>query len=106
MPKFLFVYHGGDGTVPSTPEEQEAAMTAWRDWMADCGPALINPGEGVKKSYTVTKSGVTEGATNAAFGFSIVETKTAEDAYALAAKNPMVVDGGNVEVAEIMDMDM
>lgn len=104
MPKFLFVYHGGDMTPPATPEAQEATMKAWGDWMASCGPALVDPGEAVKKSVTVTKSGTRDGADNAAFGYSVVEAASYDAACELAKSNPMVADGGAIEVAEINPM--
>lgn len=72
--------------------------------MASCGAALVDPGEAVKKSVTVTKDGVTDGAENAAYGYSIVEAESYDAACEYAKTNPMVIGGGNVEVAEIMEM--
>lgn len=106
MPKYLFVYHGGASSPPTSPDDQEAAMKAWGNWMASCGPALVDPGEAVKKSVTVSRDGVTDGAENAAFGYSIVEAASYEAACDLAKGNPMVQDGGTVEVAEIMPIEM
>ncbi|WP_375687553.1 YciI family protein [Pseudooceanicola sp. LIPI14-2-Ac024] len=106
MPKYLYIYHGDASGVPSTPEEQEAAMKAWGDWMQDVGTAMVEPGEPVGKSKSVTAKGVVDDVANAAFGYSIVEAPDIETACKLAKGNPMVAGGGSVEVAEIIPMPM
>ncbi|KGM49712.1 YciI family protein [Pseudooceanicola atlanticus] len=106
MPKFMYIYHGDASSVPATPEDQEAAMKAWGDWMAEVGPKLVDPGEPVGKSKSVTADGVLDEVANAAFGYSIIEVDTIEEACALAKGNPMVAGGGSVEVAEIMPIQM
>ncbi|OWU86119.1 hypothetical protein ATO6_04480 [Oceanicola sp. 22II-s10i] len=106
MPKFLYIYHGGAAGAPSTPAAQEAAMKAWGDWMATVGPALVDPGEPVGKSKSVTASGVSDDVAQAAFGYSIVEAESIEAACEMAKGNPMVAGGGSVEVAQIMPIPM
>lgn len=106
MPKYLYVYHGDAASVPSTPEAQAAAMKAWGDWMEKLGPSMVNPGEPVGKSKSVTAKGVLNDVPNAAFGFSIVEAPDIETACEMAKGNPMVAGGGSVEVAEIVPMSM
>ena len=49
---------------------------------------------------------VLDDVANAAFGYSIIEVDTIEEACALAKGNPMVAGGGSVEVAEIMPIQM
>lgn len=106
MPRYLYIYHGDASGVPSTPEEQEAAMAAWGAWMETVGPAMVDPGEPVGKSKSVTGAGVADDVPHAAFGYSIIEAPDIATACELAKGNPMVEGGGSVEVAEIMPMPM
>ena len=104
MPDFLFVYHGG--RKPETQSEADATMAAWGKWMEDNGAALVNPGNPVGLSKTVSASGVADdGGANPASGFTILRAATIDAACTIAASNPMVADGsGSVEVAEIIEM--
>lgn len=107
MPRYLYIYHAEAGfTPPATEEEGQAAMAAWGAWMGGIGPALVDPGEPVGKSMRVDANGVSAGVENPAFGWSIVEAESLEAACAMAKCNPMVADGGHVEVAEIVPMEM
>ena len=94
MPKFLYIYHGDPANVPATPEAQQAAMKAWGDWMGQLGDRLLDPGEPVGKSRAVTAQGILETVPNAAFGYSIVEAASIEEACEMARGNPMVTGGG------------
>jgi len=106
MPPYLYIYRGDKSQIPSTPEEQQAAMKAWGDWMGAIGDKMINPGEPVGISKLVTEAGVSDQVPNPSFGFSIVEAATIEEACDMAKGNPMVVGKGGVEVAEIVPMNM
>ncbi len=105
MPDFMFVYHGG-----KTPEDQAAiddAMARWGKWMQDNAPALKDPGNPVGMSKTVSADGVADnGGSNPVSGYTIVTADDMDAALAMAKTNPMVVDGGSVEVAEIHVIDM
>jgi len=104
MPDFIFAYHGG--TIPETQEEGEKAMIAWGKWFEDMGDAVVNGGNPVGRSMTVTASGVTaNGGPNPISGYTIVRAETADAACVMAAGCPMVSDGsGSVEVAPIVEM--
>jgi len=105
VPKFLFVYHGGK--TPDTPEEGQKAMEAWDAWYTGIGQAnVVDYGNPVGKSHTVSASGHTpDGGANPASGYTIINADDHEAACAIAAKNPMVMDGsGSVEVAPIIEM--
>lgn len=106
MPKFMYIYHGDAAGVPDTPEAQAAAMDAWGAWMGKLGDKLVDPGQPVGKSYAVTVDGVTETVENPAFGYSIVEAGSIEEACEMAKGNPMIVGKGSVEVAEIVPIEM
>lgn len=105
MPKFLFVYHGGK--PPETQAEIDASMAAWGKWMQANGASLVDPGNPVGLSKTVSQSGVAgNGGANPAAGYTIVEAADIDAACQIASDNPMVLDGGSVEVAEIHPVDM
>ncbi|SFT35354.1 YciI family protein [Sedimentitalea nanhaiensis] len=104
MPNFLFVYHGGGR--PESQEDIDRVMAAWGKWMEDNGASLVEPGNPVGMSKTVSSGGVADdGGANPASGYTIVSAADIDAACAIAKSNPMVLDGsGSVEVAEIMQM--
>lgn len=103
MPNYMLAYHGGG--MPETKEEGERVMAAWMAWMKDIGEDMVEPGNPVGKSTTVTANGATPGADNALMGYSIVRADTLDAALAHAAACPhLSMEGANVEVAEIIPM--
>jgi hypothetical protein len=105
MPKFLFAYHGGK--MPETEAEIAAEMQRWRDWMDGLGDALVDPGNPVGMSSTVSIDGVADnGGANPVSGYSLVMADDMNAALAMAAGCPMVTQGhGAIEVAETHNMD-
>ncbi|UOA28867.1 YciI family protein [Pseudosulfitobacter sp. DSM 107133] len=104
MPNFIFAYHGG--TTPQTPEEGAAAMAKWVAWFENLGAAVVDGGNPVGQSKTVTASGVTgDGGANPLSGYSVISAADIDAAAEMAKGCPMVVDGsGSVEVAPIIEM--
>jgi hypothetical protein len=103
MPKFLFVYHGG--TTPETPEDGEKVMAQWMAWIGGAGAAMIDPGNPVGMSKTVTSDGVADnGGANPASGHAMVEVADMDAAVAIAKGCPIIADGGSVEVAQVHEM--
>jgi hypothetical protein len=104
MAKYLFVYHGGK--VATNPHERQEAMNAWGAWFGALGAAVIDGGNPLGKSYTVTPDGslVEGGGANPASGYSLIEAASIEDAHAKAKGCPLLKVGGAVELAEAMDM--
>jgi hypothetical protein len=104
VPKFIFAYHGGN--TPQTPQETDQAMAAWKAWFEAMGDAVVDPGNPVGKSRTVTDKGVDDhGGTNPLSGYTVVTAAEFDDAIDLAKGCPMVLDGsGSVEVAMIHEM--
>ncbi|MEZ5810947.1 MAG: YciI family protein [Rhizobiaceae bacterium] len=102
MAKFVFAYHGGK--MPETPEEGAKAMAAWENWFKQMGSAVIDGGNPVGKSKTVTANGVEDnGGANPLSGYSLVEADSIDAAIEMAKGCP-ILDGGTVEVAEAMEM--
>ena len=105
MPKFVFAYHGGKTSM--TPEEGQAHMTNWRQWVQSLGSAMIDPGHAVGVSVTVSTSGVEDnGGPNPISGVSVVEAETLSDAVTMAQRSPHISIGGSIEVAEVLNMEM
>ena len=104
MPKFILAYHGG--STPTGPEEQQKVMSAWSAWFDGLGGAVVDAGNPVGRSRTVTKDGVSgNGGANPISGYSVVEAADQDAACEMARGCPMVVDGsGSVEVAQIHEM--
>ncbi len=102
MPKYVFAYHGGK--APESPEEGAKVMEAWRSWFAKLGGAVVDGGNPVGMSRTVTAKGIdSNGGANPLSGYSIVKADNIEAACAMAKGCPILVNG-TVEVAEAMEM--
>ncbi|MGI9373728.1 MAG: hypothetical protein ACR2OJ_14650 [Hyphomicrobiales bacterium] len=102
MPKFVFVYHGG--TMPETPEEGEKVMAAWGAWFQSMGDAVVDGGNPVGMSKTVTANGVEDnGGANPISGYTLVSAETIDAACELAKGCPILAHG-TVEVAEAIEM--
>ena len=105
MPRYLLIYKAETSQTPQTPEAAEEAMAAWGAWIETLGPKLVDPGNPVGKSWTVTAEGAREGGNRPPImGYSILECDTLEEACTLTAENPMVAGGGEVEVTPLVEM--
>lgn len=105
MAKYLFVYHGG-GKPPASPAEGKEIMDAWGKWFGSMGAAVIDGGNPVGLSSTVTSDGslVSGGGANPASGYSLIEASSLADAHAKAKGCPLLKRGGTIEIAEAIDM--
>ena len=104
MPNYLYVYRGG--LMPETEAEQQDSMARWGARMGKNSASFVDPGNPVMKSMTVDADGVHEGAETPTVGYTIVKADSLEAACDLARDNPMIHDGGSVEVAEIHVIEM
>ncbi len=103
MAKYLLTYHGGG--MPETDEERERVTAAWGQWMGSLGGALVDPGNPTGRVGTIASDGsVSDGATNAASGYSILEASDFDAALASAKGCPVLEGGGSVEVGELFDV--
>ncbi len=103
MPKYLFVYHGGG--MPESEEEGKKQMEAWGNWLGGMGAKVVDGGNPVGQSTTVTSDGsvVNDGGANPATGYGVFEAANADEAIALAKGCPILMSGGSVELAETFD---
>ncbi|MBI1216990.1 MAG: hypothetical protein GC186_00460 [Rhodobacteraceae bacterium] len=103
MPKYLFAYHGG--SAPTTPEDGKRVMQIWETWFTRIGAGVIDGGAPVGQSTTITPAGVTaNGGANPVSGYSIFEAADHAAAVKLAQSCPILANGGNVEIAPVMQM--
>ena len=104
MAKYLFVYHGG--AHPETDEEVAEVLDAWGNWLGSMGAAVVDGGNPVGMSSTVNPDGSVDsnGGSNPASGYGLFEAADLEDALTKAKGCPILVAGGSVEVAEVIDM--
>ena len=104
MPNYVFAYHGGK--MPETPEEGQAQIAKWVAWFETLGAAVVDGGNPVGQSYTVSDSGVVDnGGANPLSGFSVIEAADIDAATEMAKGCPSAKDGsGTVEVAPIIEM--
>lgn len=104
MPKFVFAYHGGK--QPESEEEGARVMAEWQAWFAEMGEAVVDGGNPVGQSWTVSAKGVEEyGGANPLSGYTLVQAPDIITATGYAKNCPMVKDGsGTVEVAEALNM--
>lgn len=104
MPKYIFAYHGGK--KPETPEAGAKMMADWKAWFEGLGEAIVEPGNPVGMSKTVTANGVDDnGGSNPLSGYTVIQADDIDAATELCKGSPHL-NGGTIEVAELMDIDM
>lgn len=113
MKDFLFIYRMNyEGVQQRTPEQAQAMMQRWMDWMStiaakdqliDRGNRLQPSGKIVKGEGIITDGPYTE-IKEAIGGYSLVKAGSYEEAVELAKGCPVLAVGGNVEVREILAM--
>jgi len=102
MANYIFAYHGGK--KPESPEAGAELMAKWQSWIGGLGDAMVNPGNPLGMSKTVSSSGVTDdGGSNPLAGFSIVKADSMDAALEMAKGCPFL-EMGTIEVAEMMEM--
>lgn len=113
MKDFLFVFRTDYSATPGrSPEEMQAMMKLWMDWMGgiaaqnkltDQGNRLVPTGKVVKPGNVIADGPYTE-IKESIGGYSIIKAASVEEAAELAKGCPILAVGGNVEVREIIAM--
>lgn len=104
MPAYLLAFHGG--RAMSEADNNSLTDDAWYDWMSGIADALIDAGNPTQDSRIVSADGnVTEAGSNRISGYSIVAAMTMDDALAIARTCPILLEGGSVEVSELVEFD-
>jgi hypothetical protein len=103
MAEFILAYHGGK--MPASPEEGQKVMQQWMAWIEKTGSAMVNPGNPVGMSKTVTADGmIDDGGSNPLSGYSIVKADSIDGAMKIAKSCPHIEYDGTIEVAELLQM--
>lgn len=115
MKEFLLVFRrdATSNEVPPSPEQMQATMKQWQDWMGSIAAQnkLANPGNRLSPDGRVVKAGnlVTDGPyveiKEAIGGYIIVKAASLDEAAELANGCPILAINGNVEVRTIVPMD-
>jgi hypothetical protein len=105
MAEFMMIYKG-DATdmADMTPEQGEAVMTAWGEWIGKVGDALDNVGTPFGAGSSLVDDG-SSGTAASLTGFSIVTADDMASARALADGHPYLREGlGNysIDIYELM----
>ncbi|HUM50182.1 MAG TPA: YciI family protein [Chitinophagales bacterium] len=114
MTNFLLVFRNDYSKQPqsSSPEEMQAVMQQWMDWiggiaaqnkLVDGGSALGSKGKVVRANNVITDGPYTE-IKELIGGYTIVKAASFEEAAELAKGCPILKVGGNVEVRDIVKM--
>lgn len=113
MKDFLLVFRNDYRNIPkASPEEMEAIMKKWMDWiggiaaqnkLTDPGHPLGSEGKVLRPNNVITDGPYTE-IKELIGGFTIVKAESFDEAVELAKGCPILGDGGNVEVRDIVPM--
>lgn len=98
MTRFLILYRADDSTAEQTasidPEAGAESMSAWMDWAAHAGDAIVDLG-----MPTQTVAGGSLGSHIG--GYSIMQSESLASLLALFEEHPHRASGGDIEVLEM-----
>ena len=114
MKEFLLIFRRDavSSAEPMSPEQMQAMMKPWQDWMGSLaaqnkfvsqGNQLEPEGMVVKPNNIVTNGPYVE-IKEAIGGYIIIRSETIEEAAELAKGCPILHAGGNVEIRPIFSM--
>jgi hypothetical protein len=115
MKEFLLVFRRDNvnSSVAPSPEEMQAMMKPWQDWMGSLaaqnklvssGNRLDSDGRVVKPDNIVTNGPYVE-IKEAIGGYIVVRANSIDEAAELSKGCPILKVGGNVEVRSLVPMD-
>ena len=108
MKDFLFVYRADAPNAQPSPEEMQASMNQWMNWLGNIGAQnklvdrgnRLQPVGKVLRGTLVTDGPYTE-IKESIGGYSIVKADSIDEAIELAKDCPIFQVGGSVEVRAI-----
>lgn len=106
MPNYLLAYHGGG--MPATDEARQAEMAAWGQWYGGLGAAVVDAGNPIGQTKTVSGNGSASdgGGANPVSGYTVIKADNMDAAVNMAKGCPILKSGGSVEVAETFEVMM
>ena len=103
MPHYVISYIGGDH--PTSPEEGQKHLAAYKDWLNALGPAIVSPANPFKHTHTVGPDGsVIEGSSTQMSGYTIIDAESMDAALMAARSCPFLAINGTLEVSEVGSM--
>lgn len=104
MATYLLAYHGGGG-MAEDQATRDKIMAEWGKWFQDLGPALVDGGNPVMRTKTITSKGSVSdgGGQNPVSGYSLIKADDLDSAVKLARGCPVLSSGGSIEVAETVN---
>jgi hypothetical protein len=115
MKEFLLVFRNdvAANQPPPSPEQMQAMMKPWEDWMGSIaaqnklvspGNRLASDGKVIKQNNVVTNGPYVE-IKEAIGGYIIIKANSLDEAAELSKSCPILAIGGNVEVRTLVPMD-
>lgn len=103
MPKYIFVYLGGE--YPESPEEGQKHFAKYQQWLNALGPAVLSPAIPFKDTHTVQPDGsASAGSVTAMSGMSLLRLNSMDEALAVAKSCPFLEINGTLEISEMIEM--
>lgn len=113
MPKFLFLYRGGDNDLGElSPEQMQQIMQVWHDWieagmkagwMVDGGHGLMPDGRVIASDGQTVTDGPFAESKELVGGYSMVQADDLDAAVKLADGCPVFASGSSVEVRQLWE---
>ena len=100
MSRFLVTYHGSG--MPDDPAMMEQVKTAFMNWVASSGDAIVDPGAPVQMVTQVAGDGAAPAAEIG--GYSIIQADSADAAAEVLSSHPYVARGGTLQVNQILEV--
>jgi hypothetical protein len=106
MKDFLLIFRRDASTEDArlSPEQLQAMMKPWQDWMGSQGNRLEATGNVVKPNNMITNGPYIE-IKEAIGGYTIIKANSLEEATEISKGCPILQVGGSVEVRAIIPMD-
>ncbi len=115
MTEFMMIFRSEyQPDFKPTPEQMEASIKQWQDWMGSIAAQgkfvgtnrLSSVGSKVLKPNNVVSDGPFAEVKEIVGGYIVVKSNSMEEAMELAAGCPILQVGGNVEVRNVIPMNM
>lgn len=112
MKEFLLVFRSehNPGSTQPTPEQMQASMKKWQDWLGGVAAQnkLVNAGNPLEPSGVVMKAdtSIVNGpyveTKEAVGGFTIIRAASFEEAAELSKGCPVLETGGSIEIRPVI----
>lgn len=103
MAQYLITYLGSPREMGR--DEGRMHMVKYRDWLDGLGDAVISAANPVRNAKTIESDGrVKNSGITKMSGYSIIEAESDEEALAIVTACPYLDVGGQLELAELVQM--